>query len=131
MGTGEVARLVGVTPSCVSKWKRVLHRRGRRAEGLGRAAPPPRISVERLPPYAPDLNPAEQLWNNGKRTDVANLAPTEPGTSADEPLMSADEPGASPDDAGDLRGRVSRSLIRRRCSPDLPASAFDHAGLPL
>lgn len=27
-GTSEVARLVGVTPSCVSKWKRTLRRRG-------------------------------------------------------------------------------------------------------
>jgi len=27
-GTNEVARLVGVTPSCVSKWKKTLRRRG-------------------------------------------------------------------------------------------------------
>lgn len=27
-GTSEVARLVGVTPSCVSKWKRTLRKRG-------------------------------------------------------------------------------------------------------
>lgn len=27
-GTNEVARLVGVTPSCVSKWKRALRKRG-------------------------------------------------------------------------------------------------------
>lgn len=70
----------------------------------------PRVAVEWLPPYAPDLNPAEQLWNNGKRTDLANLAPA---------------------DRDDLRGHVRRSLIRRRCSPDLLASAFDHAGLSL
>lgn len=37
-GTNEVARLVGVTSSCVSKWKRTLARRG--AEGL-RAKPHP------------------------------------------------------------------------------------------
>jgi transposase len=35
-GPSEVARLVGVTPSCVSKWKKVLRRRGR--DGL-RAKP--------------------------------------------------------------------------------------------
>jgi transposase len=70
----------------------------------------PRVAVEWLPPYAPDLNPAEQLWNNGKRTDLANLAPT---------------------NRDDLRGHVHRSLIRQRCSPDLLAAAFDHAGLPL
>lgn len=75
-----------------------------------RPAGAPRVMVEWLPPYAPDLNPAEQLWNNGKRTDLANLAPA---------------------DRDDLRGHVRRSLIRQRHSPNLLASAFDHAGLPL
>lgn len=70
----------------------------------------PRVLVEWLPSYAPELNPAEQLWNNGKRVDLANLAPI---------------------DRADLHGRVRRSLIRQRCSPNLLASAFDHAGLPL
>ena len=70
----------------------------------------PRVMVEWLPPYAPELNPAEQLWNNGKRVDLANLAPT---------------------DRDDLRGHVRRSLIRQRCRPNLLASAFDHAGLRL
>ena len=70
----------------------------------------PRVAVEWLPPYAPDLNPAEQLWNHGKRVDLANLAPA---------------------DRDDLRGHVRRSLTRRRCSPNLLASAFDHAGLRL
>jgi transposase len=75
-----------------------------------RPADAPPVMVEWLPPYAPDLNPAEQLWNNGKRVDLANLAPA---------------------DRDDLRGHVRRSLIRQRCSPNLLASAFDHAGLPL
>jgi transposase len=70
----------------------------------------PRVMVEWLPPYAPELNPAKQLWNNGKRVDLANLAPT---------------------DRDDLRGHVRRSLIRQRCRPNLLASAFDHAGLHL
>lgn len=40
-GTNEVARLVGVTPSCVSKWKRMLRRRG--PDGLkARPHPGPR-----------------------------------------------------------------------------------------
>jgi len=76
----------------------------RRAEGA------PRVMVEWLPPYAPDLNPAEQLWNNGKRVDLANLAPI---------------------DRDGLRGHVRRSLIRQRRRPNLLASAFDHAGLHL
>jgi len=66
--------------------------------------------VQWLPPYAPDLDPAEQLWNHSKRTDLANLAPA---------------------GRGDLRGHVRRSLIRQRHSPNLLASAFDHAGRPL
>ena len=76
------------------------------------ARPPdaPRVRVEWLPPYAPELNPAEQLWNHGKRVDLANLAPA---------------------DSADLRGHIRRSLIRQRLGPNLLASFFDHAGLPL
>ncbi len=76
----------------------------------GRPPDAPRVMIEWLPPYAPELNPAEQLWNNGKRVDLANFVPA---------------------DRDDLRGRVRRSLIRQRCSPNLLASAFDHAKLPL
>jgi hypothetical protein len=50
------------------------------------------------------------LWNNGQRTALASLAP------------------ASWDD---LRGHARRSRIRRRSSPNLLASAVDHAGLSL
>jgi transposase len=32
-----------------------------------------RLQVEWLPPYAPDLNPAEQLWNHTKYADLANF----------------------------------------------------------
>jgi transposase len=31
------------------------------------------LSVERLPGYAPDLNPLEQAWGNLKSTELANL----------------------------------------------------------
>lgn len=34
-----------------------------------------RIVVEWLPPYAPDLNPAEPVWNHTKYGDLANFAP--------------------------------------------------------
>jgi len=71
-------------------------------------APP--VRVEWLPACAPDLNPVEQLWNRGKRVDLANLAPC---------------------DGQDLHGHVRRSLIRQRCRPSLLASAFHHAGLAL
>jgi transposase len=97
-------------PMIVVQDKLNVHRAAVRCWLAGRPADAPRVMVEWLPSYAPELNPAEQLWNNGKRGDLANLAPT---------------------DRDDLRGHVRRSLIRQRCSPNLLASAFDHAGLPL
>ena len=33
------------------------------------------FAVEWLPPYAPDLNPAEQIWNHSKYSDLANFIP--------------------------------------------------------
>ena len=72
------------------------------------ARPPdaPRVRAEWLPPYAPELNPAEQLWNHGSgRTWPTSPRPT----------------------AADLCGHVRRSLIRQRHSPNLLASFFDHA----
>lgn len=35
----------------------------------------PRLSLERLPPYAPDLNPVEWLWSYLKYGEMANFAP--------------------------------------------------------
>jgi transposase len=34
------------------------------------------LHVERLPAYAPDLNPVEQICGNVKGRDLANLCPT-------------------------------------------------------
>ena len=31
------------------------------------------LSIERLPGYAPDLNPTEQVWGSVKSTELANL----------------------------------------------------------
>jgi transposase len=87
-----------------------VHKAATRRWLAGRPPDAPRVMVEWLPPYAPELNPTEQLWNNGKRVDLSNLAPA---------------------DTRDLRGHVRRSLIRQRCRPNLLASAFDHAQLPL
>jgi len=35
--------------------------------------------MEWLPPYAPDLNPVEQVWNRSKYTDLANYIPNDIG----------------------------------------------------
>ena len=37
----------------------------------------PRLDLERLPPYAPELNPVEQLWNHIKRGELANFTTTD------------------------------------------------------
>lgn len=87
-----------------------VHKAAVRRWLAGRRRDAPRVMIEWLPPYAPDLNPVEQIWNNGKRVDLANLAPH---------------------DAAELRGHVRRSLIRQRCRPNLLAAFFDHAGLSL
>jgi transposase len=97
-------------PLIVVQDKLSVHKAAVRRWLAGRPPDAPRVMVEWLPSYAPDLNPAEQLWNHGKRVDLANFAPA---------------------DREDLRSRVRRSLIRQRCRPNLLASAFDHAGLSL
>jgi transposase len=43
------------------------------------------LVVKRLPAYAPDLNPVEQLWGNVKGTELANLC----ADSLDEPTRAA------------------------------------------
>lgn len=97
-------------PMIVVQDKLNVHRAAVKRWLAGRSQDAPRVMVEWLPSYAPELNPAEQLWNHGKRVDLANSAPA---------------------DRDDLRGRVRRSLIGQRCRPNLLASAFDHAGLSL
>lgn len=56
----------------------VLHDRGRlhggdAVEDLLDAVP--RITLEEFPPYSPELNPAESLWDHLKAEDLANFAP--------------------------------------------------------
>jgi transposase len=68
------------------------------------------LHVERLPAYAPDLNPVEQIWGNVKGRDLANRCPTE--------ILALRQP---------LRGGFAR--IRRH--PDLAVGFLRHAGLSL
>lgn len=35
----------------------------------------PRLDLNLLPPYAPELNPVEQLWNHAKDKQLSNFAP--------------------------------------------------------
>jgi DDE superfamily endonuclease len=54
-------------------WDRGGMHRGPEIEAL--LAANPRLSLERLPPYAPDLNPVEHLWNFLKWQQLPNFAP--------------------------------------------------------
>jgi len=69
-----------------------------------------RFSFEWLPPYAPDLNPVEQIWNHTKFGELANFLP---------------------EDIDHLRDTVRRSLRRKRAKPVLLRNFFRHAGLSL
>jgi transposase len=67
------------------------------------------LSVEYLPPYAPDLNPIEPVWGNVKGQELANL-PVE--------------------DTFDVVSELHRGLRRvRRC--ELGHAFLAHAGLSL
>ena len=69
-----------------------------------------RIEERRLPPYAPDINPMEQVYRRLKYVETANSCPL----------------GAS-----DLMQETRAALERIRKRPELVPSFFEHAGLPL
>jgi transposase len=69
----------------------------------------PRLSLERLPPYAPELNPVEYLWNHLKYGQLANFAP---------------------DDVLQLDLVLKKHLNRTRKSPKQLRSFIDASGLP-
>ena len=70
----------------------------------------PGIVTEKLPAYAPELNPGEQVWTNTKYGRMANFVPH--NTTA-------------------LRIRLHGELERLRNRQDLLAPCVQHAGLPL
>jgi transposase len=69
---------------------------------------PRRVRIEWLPPYAPDLNPDEQVWARTKHGDLANFIP---------------------EDVTDLRRAVENSLLRTRTQQAMLRSFFKHAEL--
>jgi transposase len=68
------------------------------------------LHVERLPAYAPDLNPVELLWGNLKTRELANLCPA---------------------DIGALRHPVRSGCGRIRRQPALAFAFLQHAGIGL
>ncbi len=68
------------------------------------------ISFERLPAYAPELNPVEECWNHTKYTDLANYAAA---------------------DIDDLEQHVAESMDNQRNNQKLLRAHFRYAGLSL
>ena len=66
------------------------------------------LVIEWLPPYAPDLNPVEQVWNRAKYCTLANYIP---------------------DDIVDLHGAITSSLMMQVDEQRLLRSYFQHAKL--
>ena len=75
------------------------------AEGGGR-----RIHLELLPPYAPELNPDEGVWQHLKHVELRNL---------------------SSFDVDELRYHLHLAVLRIRRKPHLLTSFFQEAGLDL
>jgi len=70
----------------------------------------PAIKVFFFPPYAPELNPVDNVWGYIKRHRLANYCP---------------------DNLAELRKRVRTELFRIQQRPDLLESMFRHTGLNL
>lgn len=68
-----------------------------------------RLSLERLPPYAPELNPVEYLWNHLKYGQLANFVP---------------------DDVFQLDAVLKRHLKRARNSSERLRSFLEACALP-
>jgi transposase len=68
------------------------------------------MAIEWLPPYAPDLNPVEQVWNNSKYSQLANYLPV---------------------DIDDLHDAIAVSLTLQAGEHSLLRNYFQHAGLSL
>jgi transposase len=66
------------------------------------------LTVERLPGYAPDLNPAELVWGNVKGRELANLCA---------------------DHLGEIEQELRAGLRRVRRSPTLAFAFLRHTGL--
>ena len=67
-----------------------------------------RITLERLPAYAPELNPVEYLWGHWKHHELPNLCP---------------------EDFGRLSHHARRALCRMRRRPALVEAFWHQAGL--
>ena len=70
----------------------------------------PATTVELLPPYAPELNPVDNIWSYVKYNRLSNYCPST---------------------LAELRKRVRAEFFRLQKMPDLLESLFRHTGLTL
>jgi transposase len=70
----------------------------------------PRVVVEPFPPFAPELNPVDNVWSYVKYNRLPNYAPHH---------------------LGELRERITMEFCRLQKRPDLLRSFFNHTGLSL
>ena len=84
-----------VSTPIVLLWDRLQAHRGKLAQTYIRETPG--LHAEFFPPYAPELNPAEQIWNYLKNNPMANL-----------PIQQVD-------DLADVARHHGRSLQRKQC----------------
>ncbi|MEU5668611.1 transposase [Streptomyces longwoodensis] len=68
------------------------------------------ITLERLPAYAPELNPVELLWSSLKKRELANLAG---------------------DHLADVADTTEQGIHRINHNPQLPWSFLTHTGLTI
>ncbi|MEV3974356.1 transposase [Streptomyces sp. NPDC050698] len=66
------------------------------------------LTLERLPAYAPELNPVELLWSSLKKRELANLAG---------------------DHLADVADAIEQGIHRINANPRLPWSFLAHTGL--
>jgi transposase len=69
----------------------------------------PRLRLERLPPYAPELNPIEYLWDHLKYGKLPNFAP---------------------DDVFQLDSILRRHITRAKRDPNRLQGFYNHSKLP-
>jgi len=84
------------------------------------------LSVEWLPPYAPDLNPVEAVWNQAKYSDLANRVPDDVFELCDLVDESLNEqhfrppllgPSSEPISSAGVNNRISHALASARGRP--------------
>ena len=81
----------------------------RKAARLLRESHPGAFGFEFLPPYAPDLNPTEQVWNHTKYSKLANVIPQDVDDLRDLVEFTIDE---SRHRAGLLKSFVAHARLR-------------------